>query len=69
MDEQAEADAWVRSKLDVARQSLHLHPPEPRDRTLEQYEEQLRQRAARRLRPTAHYVGPARDAAKMLANL
>lgn len=69
MDEEAEAEAWVRRKLDVTREIFRTHPRGPRDLTLEQYEQQLRQKADVCLRPTTPYVGLTLDAAEALANL
>lgn len=66
MDEQAEADAWVRRQLDVTREIFRTHPPGPRDLTLEQYEQQLRQKADVCLRPTESYVGLDLEAAEGL---
>ena len=69
MDERAEADEWVCSQLDVARQGFRRHRPGPGDLTLEQYEQRLRQRADLCPRPTSHYVGLALHAAEALAAL
>ncbi len=67
MDEDGEADAWVRSRLDVARQGFRLHPRGRGDLTLEEYEQRLRQKVEVCLRPTAQYVGLALAAAEVLA--
>jgi hypothetical protein len=52
-----QGERWVQRQLSTARQALEQSPPGPGDRTLEQYEADLRRIATTLCRPTRGYVG------------